>query len=271
MPANQQAAATTDVYRAQLLRLRERVTRQLALNVRGVDLDEDLEEQFAAWTEQATLLVELGQREAARMASVYVPAFLRASGVEPRSEPVDIDDHVGTDPFGKPVDAALATVPAVLLWRLGRGDGRPTALASGVVRSQRVTRTAVMGAARSAQAETMTRESVVVGWRRVTSAKPCGACLGLATGQVESKRRPVKVHDSCRCTAEPVLRNVVEPLRRPSGQQLFDRLDPEAQDALFAGTGGAAKAAIVRERGVSVLVDERGGRSTEKRLVDLTT
>lgn len=272
MPATAEAAEVTANYRRQLLAIRDQLVRVIALQLRGIDFDGDLERQIRAWTEDATGTVELGQREVARLASLYVPAYLTASGVEPDPvDPLDVDRYAGRTPFGRQVQASLAMAPGAMLWRLGRGDGRNVAVTSGVARATRVTRTAVMGAAREAQTDAMAPQRQILGWRRVTSARPCGACLTAADGTLHGRRRAfARFHDSCRCTAEPAIRGLPERYRRPTGQELFDSLDENEQAGLFAGMGGADKAAIVRERGVAVLADERGGQLTETRMSDLT-
>jgi hypothetical protein len=269
MPPNEAAAAATAAYRSQLLAIRDHITRLTAGALAVIDLDGDLEVQLERWTNEAEATVRLGQREAARLARAYVGTYLRAAGVEPPTPATpptgsDLDDP---EPFAGNTRAALATAPAALLWRLGRRDGRPAALASGVSRATRVTRTSVMEAARTVQQQRMEAEPRVVGWVRVTSSRPCGACLGATTRTVS--RKPLQIHDSCRCTSEPVLRGIPEQMQRPTGQELFDGLSPAEQDALFAGTGGAEKAALVRERGVGILTDTRSGRLTEARLVNL--
>lgn len=272
MPANRDAAAVTAGYRRRLIRLRDRATRQAALTWRGIDLDaDDLEAAFAAWVDDTAATVRTAQTEASRLSGVYLAAYLGASGVTPRWDGPDPEAHAGRDAGGGRLAEGLRAAPAALLWRLGRGDGRTTAMASGVARLTRTTRTGVMGAARDTLREGMVAEPSVIGYRRVTSTRPCGACLAEAGEMVGEPGRALAFHGSCRCTQEAVLRGVTERARRPSGQQMFDRMTREEQAALFAGRGGEAKAAAVRTSGVSALThrDDRG-RLIEAPLAALT-
>ena len=269
MPPTERSARVTEAYRRNLLRMRDGITRLVAPALGDLDLDGDVDAQVTRWLTAAVAAVEAGQADAARLGDRYITEYLDGAGIQRNADRVDVSDHVGRDNFGRTVTQALESAPAALLWRLGRGDGRSAAVATGLSTATRATRTAITGAARSAQSVVMETEPRVRGWRRVTSARPCGACLAAADGRVHPAGSLPETHDSCRCTAEPVLSGVPDRLRRPTGQEIFDRMDPAEQHALFAGRGGAAKAAAVRERGVSALLSRRAGRITETALNEL--
>lgn len=269
MPPTAQAAAVTDRHRQQLLAVREQVTTTAVDAFLALDLDRPLDPQIARWSRQAVSVVELGQRDAARLTAAYLPAYLAAAGLTSSADPLDVDRYVGLGPFGRTLSAAIATAPRAMLWRLAHGVGRRLALATGVAEARRAARSSIMGAARASQADLMADEPAVTGWRRVTSPRPCGGCLSAADGRTVTDRQPMPIHDSCRCTAEAVLLDQAERFARPTGQQLFDRLTRAEQDELFTGRGGAEKAAVVRARGVGVLAAHHGGRLTEAALADL--
>jgi hypothetical protein len=115
------------------------------------------------------------------------------------------------------------------------------ALALGEHRATRLVATAALSAPRIALHSAIRADDRIAGWRRVTFGG-CGACLAAATGEVEPPDRPLKVHAHCRCTAEPVLRDVPEAVHRPTGRQMFDDMTFEAQAALL----GEQKAALIR-------------------------
>ena len=270
MPATLEAAALTDSYRRRLIVLRDTSAATVVRLLDSIDLDGDVDGQVSAWIDTATMLLSSAQVEAARAAVQYLAAYVTASGSTPARGVVDPADYRGMRLFGRPLDVALSAAPATLLWRLGRSDGRGLAVASGLAQAMRVARSAVMAAGRGAQSDVMDADPSVSGWRRVTSSDPCGACMGAADGRVMRSDAGLEVHDSCRCTAEAVLSGVDnDRLRRPTGQELFDRLDRDGQNAMFEGRGGADKAEVVRREGVGTLIDVRSGRLTETSMSDL--
>lgn len=265
MPANRDAAALTEAYRRRMLRLRDATSRQLARRLQGIDLDaDDLDRELSSWTDDATVTVENAQQVASRETGGYLAAYLQASGVDAEWDGPDPDEHAGRDAFGERLDRSLRSATVAMLWRLGRGEGRDMAMASGLDRAARVTRTSVMHAGRETMRQGMQRESSVGGWRRVTAGEPCGACLAQAGVLIDDPADLIEFHDHCRCTSEPQVRGVRERVRRPTGDELLARMSESEQARLFAGRGGAAKAKRVREVGVDKLV----ARGTDGRIVE---
>ena len=119
-------------------------------------------------------------------------------------------------------------------------------LAAGLTRARAIAAWQVAESARTALADAMTESDVVVGWRRATSGAPCGACLAAATGAILDTEDVPEAHTNCQCVAEPVIRGVRDLHPRPTGEEIFDSLTAEQQDALFAGRGGAEKARLIR-------------------------
>lgn len=248
MPPNQEAAAVTARFRRNLLTLRDAVARSAAARLGNIDLDggrQAINDQVAEWIRSTALLLGLAQQQAARLANDYVSGYMAAAGLTPAVD-IDLGAHVGKDPTGAALAAAVRSAPVAMLWRLGRGDGRAAAMASGMDRTIRVTRGAVMTSARGVTAERIDREPRISGWRRVTASRPCGACLARA-GVLMTSAVVFESHDRCGCHAEPVLKGVPERVQRPTGQQRWDAMSPADRAELLRGAGGATKAAAVTD------------------------
>lgn len=248
MPASADAAAVTTRYRLQLAAIRDAATRIVTARWTGtVDL-ERIAESFDDWVGQASAAIFAAQLQAARLAAAYIGAYLTAAGARSAADPPDPNRFAGRDLAGRPLTRSLEVARSSTLWLLARHAGRPRALAYGLDSAVRISRSAVMTAARDAQADRMQREPAVDGWVRVTSATPCGACLALA-GHRQRDDDAFDVHDRCACTAEPALRGVTERLTRPTGAQLLQRMsatdrarygdvDPDHLDQLIARRNG---------------------------------
>ena len=268
MPPNAAAAATTERFRQRLLRLRDAVSRSVALQLREIELDagkDATRRSLALWERSAALLVTLAQSEAGRLADVYISAYMSAGGVTPEA-PAAVAQHVGVDLNGRPVEESLRAAPVAFLWRLGRGDGRPAAYASGMDRAIRVTRGAVMATARGVIAERAESERRITGWRRVSASDPCGACLA-RSGVLMTSQNVFETHDRCNCTAEVVLLGVPERVKRQTGQERWDAMSPDQRAQLLAGAGGAQKAALITD--VNQLVAHSHGQMVEAPLASL--
>lgn len=267
MPATMQAARETDSHRREIVLLRATYARTIRRSLLAAPLDgseRDIEEYlFRRWVEDSSRLLTAAQSEAVASTAGYLGRYLTASGVQPT--------WAGPEsPAVTPTSDALTGAAAALLWRLGRGDGRAAALLTGTARAARVANESIQSSVRDTMAEGMAAELRVTKYRRVGSSNPCGGCLGLIGEESTSEKVGLPYHLSCGCSAEPVVSGVAETVRRPTGQQMFDSLDETAQARLFAGSGGAEKAAMVRERGVSSLVTfDRSGSLVEAQLRDL--
>lgn len=214
MPPTLDAAATTDAYRAELLRLRNAAA---VFAVRGFDeIDLDVSEhaiasQLRAWSSEAASFTETAQARAQQLAAGYVPAYLAAA---------DVADE-GPSPDPRPTGAigarslpgAYRSAGWAMLWQLGRGAGRSAAIAYGGAVTMRTARTAVSEAAREQLAQTIAVHPEIVGYSRVTAARCCERCFSHA-GQLYHDRHGFYAHPSCHCTAEPVIRDVPERVKR---------------------------------------------------------
>lgn len=246
MPATELALEHTDRYRAQLLDIRRR-----AITVAGVAWEQvnadDLERTFVDWRRQSAAALATAQRAGLTLTAGYLGAYLSAELDTPeRAEPIDVEGLVGHAADGRPIELALQPAIATVAMALRQRRGRKRALQMGLNRATRTVSREFMFTVRAGLDESIADDRRVLGWRRATSGNACGACLGAATGAIHQSAEVLRVHDHCRCIKEPVIRGVRERHRRPTGRELFDGMDSDAQDVLFRGRGGAEKAELIR-------------------------
>lgn len=251
MPAEAESVRITDVYRAQTIEARRRIA--LAAGALWQIDPERLEESFGFWLSRMALLLAATQADLARLSDAYVATFV-SSELGEAVAPVGVD--VGAY-AGKTIDGrAVADVLGPALFTVKRlvGDGKPfeQASAAGRARAVRNVEVETAGASRAALDEALEREPRVRGWRRVTSRRPCGACLAARTGAIQKTSELLRTHPHCSCSKEPVVEGVRERIKRPTGAELFESMSKTEQDALFAGRGGADKAELVRSGAVDL-------------------
>ena len=141
---------------------------------------------------------------------------------------------------------ALGLAGSLVTARLAmlRGEPPEAALLAGWNSAGRLIGHQTLQAGRSAMRDVIAGDDRITGYERVVGADACGACLAAADGILPDDA-DFEVHDNCSCTAEPVVGGEAgDP--RPTGEELFDRLDDREQAARFAGRGGEAKARLVR-------------------------
>lgn len=241
MPRSAASLALSERYRQRLVALAERTSATVAARWAAIEGD-DLDAEFARWLDGAVPVLAAGQGQAAALSGSYLGAYLTSElGAPQRPPELDLSTYAGVTRDGRPLAALLAPTLLLVKRRIGEGAEVPDALSDGRTRVERLGHTEVAGAGRAALSDAMAADTRVVGYRRVTSGSGCGACLALA-GAVSRDGEPMPVHDRCNCTAEPVVRGVPDRVKRPTGDELFDRMSPDEQDARFG-----EKAAAVRE------------------------
>lgn len=163
----------------------------------------------------------------------------------------------GVQPFG---DATVDVAPPRNLGRTIARDWRAAASLDDPRRARtsalrRIVDLSLTDAWRDGMTAAMRSEDAVVGWRRVSRAGCCGACLALADGSVHDVDDPFPRHPFDRCIQEPVVRRVNDrSAGRPSPQQRWDAMTAAEQDEMFSGHGGEAKADRIRD-GVATIAD----------------
>ncbi|MDP9116461.1 MAG: hypothetical protein M3O28_04205 [Actinomycetota bacterium] len=277
MAATQQAVALTNNYRAQQAQLTESTVGIVTALWGGVNPD-DIAGTYPVFLTPAIRALSVAQQVSGGLAAGYLPAFIQASTGRPTPRPeVDPATRAGLTTDGRPIGQALQR--GLLQVKLALSTGRPVpqAMDTGLAFAVRTTRTEVPQAGRDLLGEGMLHYHEVKGWVRVTSARPCGACLARA-GEFEPAGVAIDVHAACQCTAEPAIEEVPDRYPRMTGQEIFDAMSATEQDALFAGRGGADKADLIRNGDVplSALVTVQdsynsGRWITETPLAALTT
>ncbi len=245
MPASEGSLALTDGYRARLLATRQTVTRALNASWRMLDLA-DLDATYAVWVSALAPTISAAQAAGVALADAYLATYIR-SETGRHTPPIGIDPAAlaGKDQFDRPLEQAL--IPPIYTVKMSLADhGAEGALELGLARAARIAAGATLAAPAAALTEALGSRSEVVGYRRATSSNPCGACLAAATGAIQETATTLEPHTHCRCTKEPVIKGVRERYFRPTGQEMFDRMTPAEQDALFHGRGGAEKAELLR-------------------------
>lgn len=251
MPGKAASVRLTDAYRAQVVALR----RRSLVVVSGLWTLEQgsLDRSFAEWLTTAERVVTASQAQAARLSAAFVAAFVSSElGETVDPPPIAVDDYAGVTADGRSVRAELAPALFTVKRALSAGETFDRASQMGQARATRNAEAEVAAAADRALDDTLTAEPRVRGWRRVASARSCGACLASATGAVQRDRAVLLRHPSCSCTKEPVVAGVTERARRKTGRELFDDLSVDEQNRLFAGRGGEAKAELIRSGDVEL-------------------
>jgi hypothetical protein len=253
MAATEQAFQLTNNYRQQQSTVTENAVAILAALWRTIS-PAQLSATYPSFLAPAVRALTVAQQISGGLSAGYLPAFIGAeTGTVPAAPAVDVAARAGVTVDGRPLEQAVGRGLVQIKMALATGRPIEPAMNTGLAFVVRTARTEVPQAGRDILSEAMNQTHQVHGWVRVTSARPCGACLADA-GHFHIRHAPLPVHSACQCTAEPVVRNLPDRFPRPTGQQIFDRMTPAEQDALFAGRGGADKAELIRS-GATPLAD----------------
>lgn len=239
MPAQARSLLVTDEYRNRLRQLRARA---VAAARRGWTIDPtDLDGSHEQWAARTSLILTELQRAGMQLSIGYLTAYLTS---ELRAAaPAELQEDVsGRARDGRPLLEALT--PSLFTIKAAVGEGRPAAEAIrlGEQRAMRFIGDESIAPARQALADSIAADDRIVGWRRVTGGG-CGACLAAATGAVQADDQVLEVHAGCQCSKEPVVGDVRDTVRRPSGRDMFDGLTTADQDGLL----GHEKASLIRD------------------------
>lgn len=245
MASTEQAIALTNAYRLRQMQITENAVAITAALWRTV-IPDQISQTYPQFLTPTARALSAAQQVAGGLAVGYLPAFVAAETGKPQPPPeLDPAARAGLTVDGRPLEQALQR--GLVQVKMALAAGRPIgpAMDTGLGFVVRTARTEVPQAGRDLLGQGMEQTHLVHGWVRVTSPRPCGACLARA-GVFEPDSVSIDVHAACQCTAEPVVKDVPDRFPRPTGQQIFDRMTPAEQDALFAGRGGADKAELVR-------------------------
>lgn len=245
MPASTRSLGVTDRYRQQVITLRGHAVTVAKQNWFRLMHADDLDGSHAAWVAATAPALTVFQRTAAQLSAAYLAAY-GLSETGDHTAILAVPERAGVARDGKPLAEAL--VPSVFTVKRAIGDGKPVdqALREGLDRAARMVGEEAVSSARDALSEGIRADDRIIGWRRVTSGG-CGACMAAATDDVMEDFEPLDTHPWCECSTEPVFADVPDTVSRPTGEELFDRMPEEQQDAAL----GPDTAKLVRSGGVA--------------------
>lgn len=198
------ARRLTDLQRQQQLALRANVLQQVIRAWKTWNIHD--EATYVAMKEALVAITEAGASKSVNLAEVYFRMF-RAVEQPELARKVIGEVMVGKLPSVEQIHTAIdATAKAGVYNAFKSGKSYEQAMANGLVRVSGATGRLVMNAGRDTIIESVKRDSLALGWERVTSGKPCAFCAMLASrGPVYSEETvDFQAHDHCSCWAEPV-------------------------------------------------------------------
>lgn len=241
MPGSPRSLQITDAYRARLNALADRLGALTEHYWAGVTLD-SLDRSHAEWLAVTVAMLDQAQRAGVHLTAAYVAGYVGSELGQRVSELPHVDESrfAGLAQDGRSLEEALA--PTVISVKVALKDGKSPAdaLGEGAARAVRLASSAVMAAPRAALHDQIATHPMITGWRRVTTGG-CGACLAAAAHPYAHE--PMHVHDSCRCSAEPIVRDVPDRAPRATGPEIFHRMTSAEQDQAL----GPAAAQLVRQ------------------------
>lgn len=242
MAASPRSLRITDTYRERLNALSDRLAALTDAYWQRVTLS-DLDRSHAEWLALTVVMLEHAQQQGVHLTAAYLAAFVASEQGRWQAEIGLIDPfgYAGLASDGRPLAETLAPTLVTVKTALKFGKEPVDALAEGAHRATRLAGAAVMSAPRSALMDQIATHPEVEGWRRVTHGG-CGACLAAAAHGYD-RHQPLRVHDHCHCTAEPVVRNVPDSAPRATGPEIFHRMSRAEQDSSL----GPAAARLVRQ------------------------
>lgn len=236
MPLNPDSAKVTERYRKHKVRLRDRA-RKLARQTWAKVKPSDIRGTFDAGL--MTLLLSQLQREAARLSTGYVSAFITSElGHVVAPETTDLL-QVGRARSGKPLRQAVDNQVIQVLKAIKGGMDPKEAIERQAASLERLVGTSIDSAAEEALAQAIITSPFTNGYTRSISQPACAACMAMA-GTTHDGLVHFPVHPSCDCVAEPI---VGQALASEPGQDVFNRLTREEQD----GSLGPQAAQAVRD------------------------
>ena len=219
MAAQLGSRVVTDVYRRELIRLRDAATAQVAGLWAGVD-PSDIDVTLGPIIGAAGFIITAAQAQAAAMAGVYLSAYMTSELGVVTDIPVPVAQYAGVTQDGRPVSEPLGLAGIAMKLAVIAGATSAGVSAAGLARVVRVARTETMSAARTAQRDVMAGDDRVNGYYRAASGDPCAACMGLAGTQFRDDE-VFPIHGACRCTAEPLLAGVPDNHRPQDGKAIY--------------------------------------------------
>lgn len=261
--------------RAQSLRLSDRYARQLKRTATRVEQiatsrwrlePEDFDGSYSTWLDVVVPVVEQAQVQNLRLTRGYLTAFIASeTGSRTRLPSVDPDEFVGRSRDGRPLREAWTSPP--IKAKMAVGEGKTPEEASDIARDLAIAAVGldVYSGGRGPLSRVISSLPMFSGWRRVPVGETCAACLGLSDGSVMPATATLHIHAGCDCVQEPVVRDVADTARRPTGEDMFGSMT-EARQA--ESIGDAAADAV---RSGQVKLSDLVGRSSMANEADWIT
>lgn len=254
MPATELSLRLEAAYQARLAELVRRVLVLVDAHYAGIDPTE-LSTSFRRFVAAATRTVELGQAQAQALSVAFVEQYVQAETGRAWQAAPAADGIVGTMRDGRTVSSALTGAPGSAWQAIGSGRTVAGALVFGRYVARAAAGNAVADTAWREQTHQASRSrGLLTGWTWVTSGRSsCPACLAQQDGRIRRSSTPLERHSGCDCIAVPKVVGIGDAVSRPTGEDLFAQMAPEAQAAVFKAAG-EEKAAAIRE-GRATLAD----------------
>lgn len=246
MPATDYALRLEQAYGLTVGRLWREIVAIVLRGFDGIGPEDDLGPAFRRFLPIAERTIALGQQQAQALAIGFLQQYVEAEARRAYRPAPAGDGIAGKAPSASPLGDALSQAVGVT-W-LGLRQGRPAAEALGLGRLYvgRLAGRAVSQAAEEEVAHQADRSrGLVNGWEWVAVGDTCIACLANQDGTVRPWGETVMRHNACDCVKSPAIVGVPEDVQRPTGDELFRRMDPEQQAAIFKNAG-EDKAELVR-------------------------
>ena len=191
----------TQRHRAQQLLLRKATIAQVSKLWPALDWNR-LDATYPAFAVQVARLVQTNRLTSAGLASAYLRAFRKASGVPGEVKAIHAAPLI-VDQF----QASLHTTSvAAIKNAVGNGADEVTALTTARTQTTGAMARLVLNAGRETVTQTLSADSAARGYARVLGGGGCDFCQMLAGrgGVYSADTADFEAHDHCGCTAEPV-------------------------------------------------------------------
>lgn len=245
MPASAQSLRLEQEYGRQVGELWRQIVALVRQQFLAIDPDA-LEASFRSFIATAAGTIELGQRDAQQLAAGFVSQYVEAEA-DRAFRPVPTSASIsGATPDGASLRSGLSGAVGIVWLRLSQGAAITAALAMGELFVARLAAKAVADAADleiEHQAERAPRQ-LVRGWTWQTVGDTCVACLARLDGSVRPWSAVAGRHPHCDCLRVPIITGAPDTVPRPTGAELFARMTPAAQAAVFKADGDAKAAAV---------------------------
>lgn len=190
----------TDEYRSANLALRAGSLRDF-LKLWALLDPQRMDETFPGWSVAASTLIDRDRRRASGLASAYLKATRRGSGVAG-----DATVILASSAPDAQVRSSLATTARAGYYTALRTRTEQEAAKVALVRASGAATRLILDGGRSTITRSLAADPLGTGWRRVAGVGACKFCLML-TGRgaiYSAETADFSSHDHCGCTVEPV-------------------------------------------------------------------